>query len=62
MSLYGWEFKPILLLLGVLLFITLSIPLLILYCCLYVKLTLINYYNRLKKDYKDNKNIGLKGV
>jgi len=62
MSLNGWEFKPFLLLIGVLLFILLSIPLLFVYCCLYVKSTLIEYMNKLKKEYKDSKNIGLKGV
>lgn len=62
MSLNGWEFKPILLLLGVLLFIALAIPLLIVYGCLYIKFSLINYLNNIKKEYKKSKNIGLKGV
>jgi len=62
MSLGNYEFKPVLLLLGILSFILLSIPLLALYVVMYVKFTLINYINRLKKGYKNNKNIGLKGV
>jgi len=62
MSLGNYEFKPFLLLLGILSFILLSIPLLALYVVMYVKSTLINYINRLKKDYKNNKNIGLRGV
>ena len=62
MSLGGFEFKPIILLLGVLLFIGLSIPLLVVYCYLYIKNTLLMYINTIKKEYKNNKNIGLKGV
>ena len=62
MSLKGWEFKPFILLLGILFFITLCVPLLLVYVCLYVKFTLINYINNIKKDYKNNKNKGLKGV
>ena len=62
MSIGNYEFKPILLLLGVLSFILLSVPLLLLYTLLYVKFSLINYINRLKKDYKNSKNIGLKRV
>lgn len=62
MSIGNYEFKPILLLLGVLSFILLSIPLLALYGILYIKFSLINYINKLKKDYKNSKNIGLKGV
>lgn len=62
MSLGNLEFKPFLLCLGVLSFILLSIPLVLIYVVLYVKFTLINYIDTIKKQYKKNKNIGLKGV
>lgn len=62
MSLGNYEFKPILLILGVLSFIALTIPLLILYTILYMKFSLLNYINRVKKEYKKNRNKGLKGV
>ena len=62
MSLNGYEFKPIMLILGVLLFIGLSIPLLLAYGCLYMKYTLLEAYNNIKENNKSNKNIGLKGV
>lgn len=62
MSLGNYEFKPILLALGVLSFILLSFPLLALYAIMYVKYTLLDAINKLKKEYKDSKNKGLKGV
>lgn len=62
MSLGNFEFKPVLLLLGVLSFLLLSIPLLLLYCYLYIKFTLLNYINNIRKEYKNNKNVGLRGV
>lgn len=62
MSIGNYEFKPLLLCLGVLSFILLSIPLVVIYMLLYVKSTLLNYIDTIKKDYKNSKNIGLKGV
>lgn len=62
MSLGNYEFKPIVLLLGILMFIGLSIPLLLIYCCLYIQSTLVNSINELKKSSKDNKYKGIKGV
>jgi len=62
MSLYGWEFKPILLVLGVLLFIALSIPLLIVYVCLYIKSTLLKAYKDIKNSNNNDKNRPLRRV
>lgn len=62
MSFGNYEFKPVLLCLGVLSFLLLSIPLMVLYVILYMKFSLINYINNIKKEYKNSKNIGLKGV
>jgi len=62
MSLYGWEFKPILLALGVLLFIGLSIPLLLAYGYLYMKYTLLNAIDNIKKNNKYYNNRPLKRV
>ena len=62
MSIGNYEFKPIILLLGILLFIGLSIPLLVVYCYMYVKYTLLDSIKELKKHYKNNKYKGLKGV
>jgi len=62
MSLNGYEFKPILLILGILLFIGLSIPLLLAYCYLYIKYTLYNTYNNIKKNNKYYNNRPLKRV
>ena len=62
MSLNGYEFKPFILILGILLFIGLSIPLLIAYCYMYVKFTLINSWNEIKKNNKNSKYKGIKGV
>lgn len=58
----NYEFKPIILILGILLFIGLCIPLLITYCYMYVKFTLINSWNEIKKNNKYTKYNGLKGV
>jgi len=52
MSLYGWEFKPIILALGVLFFIGLSIPLVLVYVYLYIKSTLLNTINNIKNNNK----------
>jgi len=62
MSLNGFEFKPILLILGILLFIFLSLPLLIVYSYLYIKNTLYISWNEIKKKNKYNKYNGVKGV
>jgi hypothetical protein len=62
MSLGGYEIKPFLLLSGLLLFIVMSIPLMCLYCFVYIKFTLVNTYKEINKDCKFNKNSGLKGV
>lgn len=62
MSIGNYEIKPIILLLGILLFIGLSIPLLIVYCYLYIKDTLIVSWNEIKKGNKNNKYKGVKGV
>lgn len=62
MSIGNYEFKPIILLLGVLLFIGLSIPLLLVYSYLYMKSTLVNSWNDIKKGNKYSKYKGVKGV
>jgi hypothetical protein len=62
MSIGSLEFKPVILLLGILLFITLSIPLLLVYCYLFIKNTLKNSWNEIKKGYKYNKYNGVKGI
>lgn len=62
MSIGDYQVKPIILLLGILLFIGLSIPLLLVYCYLYIKNTLIVSWNEIKKGNKYNKNSGVKRV
>ena len=62
MSIGNYEFKPFILLLGVLLFIGLSIPLLLVYSYLYMKSTLVNSWNDIKKNNKYSKYKGVKGV
>ena len=62
MSLNGYEFKPFILLLGILMFIGLSIPLLFVYGYLYMKDTLLNRWNEIKKNNKYNVYKGVKGV
>lgn len=62
MSIGNYEFKPFILLLGVLLFIGLSIPLLLVYSYLYMKSTLVNSWNDIKKGNKYSKYKGVKGV
>ena len=62
MSIGNIEFKPVLLILGVLLFIFLSLPLLIAYSYLYIKNTLYISWNEIKKKNKYNKYNGVKGV
>ena len=62
MSLGNYEFKPIILLLGVLMFIGLAIPLLLIYSYLYLKSTLITSWNEIKKNKKLTKYKGVKWV
>jgi len=62
MSLNGFEFKPIMLLLGILLFISLSLPLLLIYSYLYIKNTLVISWNEIRKGYNNNKYKGVRGV
>lgn len=62
MSLGAYQIKPILLFLGILSFILLSIPLLVVYCYIYIKSSLVIYIDKIKKEHKDNKNKGLSGV
>jgi len=62
MSLYGWEFKPFILLLGVLIFTSLCVPLLLLYSYLYIKNTLLNSIKTIKKSNNINKYKGVKWV
>jgi len=62
MSIGNYEFKPLILLLGVLLFIGLSIPLLLVYSYLYMKSTLVNNWKEIKKNNKYTKYKGVRGV
>ena len=62
MSLGQREFKPFLLLIGVLLFILMVIPIGLSLFYYKLKLTLINGYNELKKYNKIDKYKGIKGV
>jgi uncharacterized membrane protein len=62
MSIGSLEFKPIVLLIGILLFITLSIPLLLVYCYLFIKNTLVKNWNEIKEKNKYNKSNSLRGV
>ena len=62
MSLNGYEFKPFILIIGILLFIGLTIPLLLVYSYLYVKSSLISSWNDIKKNNKLVKYKGVKGV
>lgn len=52
MSIGNIEFKPIILLLGILLFILLAIPLLLVYCFLYVKFTLLDSIKAIREERK----------
>lgn len=52
MSQGNYEFKPILLCLGVLSFILLAIPLLLVYCFLYVKFTLLDTIKTIREERK----------
>jgi uncharacterized membrane protein len=61
-SIGNLEFKPIVLLLGILLFIALSIPLLLVYCYLFIKNTLVKNWNEIKQKNKYNKSNSLRGV
>lgn len=62
MSIGNYEFKPIMLLLGILLFVGLAIPLLLIYSYLYFKNTLVNSINELKKYNKSSKYKGVRGI
>jgi len=62
MSLNGYEFKPFMLILGVFLFICLAIPLILMYSYLYIKFSLIDSWNNIKKNNKQYKYKGLKRV
>lgn len=62
MSIGDYQVKPFILLLGILLFIGLSIPLLIAYSYLYIKNTLVTSWNEIRKGNKNNKYSGVKGV
>jgi len=62
MSIGDYQVKPILLLLGILLFISLSIPLLVASFYLVIKNSLYISWNEIKKGYKYNKYKGLKRV
>lgn len=59
MSLGQREFKPIILFIGVLLVVALAIPLMLVYGYLYMKSTLVNSWNEIKKN---NKLVKYKGV
>ena len=61
-SIGNHEFKPLLLLLGVLLFILLAIPLLLSLAYYKLKYTLIESIKEIKKGNKYNKYNGVKGV
>ena len=62
MSLNGYEFKPIILILGILMFIGLAIPLLLIYSYLYIKSTLLDSIREIRKGNKYTKYKGVKGV
>ena len=62
MSLGDYQVKPFLLLLGILLFLSLAIPLLCVYSYLYIKNTLIVSWNEIRKGNKNNRYNGIKGV
>lgn len=62
MSIGNLEFKPILLLLGVLLFIGLAIPLAVVYFYLYIKNTLYISWSEIRKGNKNSKYNGVKRV
>jgi uncharacterized membrane protein len=62
MSLGQREFKPIILIIGVLLVVALAIPLMLVYSYLYIKSTLITSWNEIKKNKKLTKYKGVKWV
>ena len=62
MSIGNIEFKPILLCLGILLFIGLAIPLLVVYSYLYIKNTLLDSIREIKQGNKYSKYKGVKRV
>jgi hypothetical protein len=51
-SIGNYEFKPILLCCSVLSFILLVIPLVLVYCCIYLKSTLVEGISYIKKERK----------
>lgn len=62
MSIGNLEFKPVLLILGILLFIGLAIPLALVYFYLFIKNSLYISWNEIKKKSKYNKYKGVKWV
>lgn len=52
MSIGNYEFKPILFCLGILSFILLVIPLVLVYCYIYLKSTLVDAISDIKKERK----------
>lgn len=62
MALGQREFKPFILLIGILLVIAVALPLLLIYSYLYIKNTLVTSWNEIKKNNKLVKYKGVKGV
>ena len=62
MSIGQREFKPLLLLLGILMFLLLAIPLLLSLGYYKLKYTLINSWGEIRKGNKNSKYNGVKGV
>ena len=62
MSLGQREFKPFILFIGVLLVVALAVPLMLVYSYLYIKSSLIDSWNEIKKNNKLVKYKGVKGV
>ena len=62
MSIGSYEFKPIMLLLGILLFIALLIPLALAYGYLYIENTLYNRWKELDKVIKKDEYKGIRGI
>jgi len=62
MSLGQREFKPLLLIFGVLLFLFMIIPITLSLVYLYIKNTLIVSWNEIRKGNKNNRYNGIKGV
>jgi uncharacterized membrane protein len=62
MALGQREFKPFILLIGVLLVVALALPLMLVYSYLYLKSTLLNSWKEIKKYNKCNKYNGIRRV